>query len=515
MHTQSPSYSIGHIDHVPPYSHSMSFMPTPGLRIDPMTTGVTHISSATPSSPAIVGSSVVGSQAKQPDVHVENEQVVGLQSPLQGQPKRIRKAPPCGTGGHKAGHKAGPTQCEEPHQGDAVLPSPYTRHYTRQHKRKGSYGVVYKARDLRTSELVAIKVISLSQGEEGYEEICGEIEMLQQCSHPNVVHYLGSYQGEDCLWIVMEYCGGGSVADLMNVTDEPLGVSNSIYLFKNFIMESYYEKYENLLDSDFQDFIAQVLPLGMSGKLPDNLNLVPRLLVLQHNLIGEVSLWILPILLKSAKARKDEILASVSELKIAKENLPKLEGRSKLKPGLPKYDGKIDYTHDFFACQAFLTVSGQLQVESYACALTSVYTFGPLKAENSHTSSHLAEFWMVKPEIAFAELKDDMNCAEAYVRFLCQWLLDNCLDDMEFMADKSTLNTKAFQNAIFYLNSFADKGGAKLFVPAGQWFTRSFDLISHLTLWLDKDAVILGSTVTMELLMVKVTSGGTGFRMEA
>ncbi|KAK4598857.1 hypothetical protein RGQ29_016058 [Quercus rubra] len=87
---------------------------------------------------------------------------------------------------------------------------------------KGSYGAVYKARDLRTSELVAIKVISLSEGEEGYDEICGEIEMLQQCSHPNVVRYLGSYQGEDCLWIVMEYCGGGSVADLMNVTEEPL-----------------------------------------------------------------------------------------------------------------------------------------------------------------------------------------------------------------------------------------------------------------------------------------------------
>nr|GLL32122.1 serine/threonine-protein kinase dst1 [Ipomoea trifida]GMD18351.1 serine/threonine-protein kinase dst1 [Ipomoea batatas] len=87
---------------------------------------------------------------------------------------------------------------------------------------KGSYGAVYKARDLRTSELVAIKVISLSEGEEGYEEIRGEIEMLQQCSHPNVVRYLGSYQGEEYLWIVMEYCGGGSVADLMNVTDEPL-----------------------------------------------------------------------------------------------------------------------------------------------------------------------------------------------------------------------------------------------------------------------------------------------------
>ncbi|GBG68289.1 hypothetical protein CBR_g2836 [Chara braunii] len=87
---------------------------------------------------------------------------------------------------------------------------------------KGSYGAVYKARDLHTSELVAIKVISLSEAEEGYEEIRGEIEMLQQCNHPNVVRYLGSYQGDDYLWIVMEYCGGSSVADLINVTDEPL-----------------------------------------------------------------------------------------------------------------------------------------------------------------------------------------------------------------------------------------------------------------------------------------------------
>lgn len=64
------------------------------------------------------------------------------------------------------------------------------------------------------------------------------------------------------------------------------------------------------------------------------------------------------------------------------------------------------------------------------------------------------------------------------------------------VGDGMTLNTKAFQNAIFYLNSFTDKGGAKLFVPAGRWLTGSFDLISHLTLWLDKDAVILGSTVS-------------------
>ncbi|XP_019428756.1 PREDICTED: serine/threonine-protein kinase dst1 isoform X2 [Lupinus angustifolius] len=95
---------------------------------------------------------------------------------------------------------------------------------------KGSYGAVYKARDLRTSEMVAIKVISLSEGEEGYEEIRGEIEMLQQCNHPNVVRYLGSYQGEEYLWIVMEYCGGGSVADLMNVTDEALDEGQIAYI---------------------------------------------------------------------------------------------------------------------------------------------------------------------------------------------------------------------------------------------------------------------------------------------
>ncbi|KAF8393480.1 hypothetical protein HHK36_021724 [Tetracentron sinense] len=148
--------------------------------------------------------------------------------------------------------------------------------------------------------------------------------------------------------------------------------------------------------------------------------------------------------LKSAKAKKEEITASVAELTKAKENLSKLEERSKLKPGIPQKDGKIDYSHDFFARQAFLTVSGQLQVETFACALSSVYTFGPtFRAEHSHTSRHLAEFWMVEPEIAFADLEDDMNCAEAYVRFLCQWLLDNCLDDMQFMVknfDKTAID---------------------------------------------------------------------------
>ncbi|KAJ6742814.1 hypothetical protein OIU85_016860 [Salix viminalis] len=139
--------------------------------------------------------------------------------------------------------------------------------------------------------------------------------------------------------------------------------------------------------------------------------------------------------LKAAKATKEDISASVSDLKKAKENLSRVEERAKLKPGIPKKDGKIDYGQDFFGRQAFLTVSGQLQVETYACAVSSVYTFGPtFRAEHSHTSRHLAEFWMVEPEIAFADLQDDMNCAEAYVKYMCQWLLNKCFDDMELMA---------------------------------------------------------------------------------
>ncbi|MBA0827434.1 hypothetical protein Goarm_012216, partial [Gossypium armourianum] len=74
-------------------------------------------------------------------------------------------------------------------------------------------------------------------------------------------------------------------------------------------------------------------------------------------------------------------------------------------------------------------------IETYAYAISNVYTFGPIfRAEQSHTSRHLAEFWMVEPEIAFADLQDDMNCAEAYVKYMCKWLLEKCLDDMEFMA---------------------------------------------------------------------------------
>mmetsp|Transcript_12185 Transcript_12185/g.19117 ORF Transcript_12185/g.19117 Transcript_12185/m.19117 type:complete len:291 (+) Transcript_12185:1201-2073(+) len=103
--------------------------------------------------------------------------------------------------------------------------------------------------------------------------------------------------------------------------------------------------------------------------------------------------------------------------------------------GIPRTaEGKVDYSEDFFGQPVNMTVSGQLQAEIYACAMTSVYTFGPtFRAENSHTSRHLAEFWMIEPEIAFADLYDTMQCAEDYVRYCCMCVLEECMDDMLFL----------------------------------------------------------------------------------
>jgi asparaginyl-tRNA synthetase len=101
---------------------------------------------------------------------------------------------------------------------------------------------------------------------------------------------------------------------------------------------------------------------------------------------------------------------------------------------VPKTDkGEIDYKHDFFGKKAHLTVSGQLNGEAYACALGRIYTFGPtFRAENSNTSRHLAEFWMVEPEAAFFDLDDDAALAEAYLKYCFNYVLDNCLEDIEF-----------------------------------------------------------------------------------
>lgn len=94
--------------------------------------------------------------------------------------------------------------------------------------------------------------------------------------------------------------------------------------------------------------------------------------------------------------------------------------------------GAVDHAQDFFGKPAFLTVSGQLNAEIYACALSDVYTFGPtFRAENSNTSRHLAEFWMIEPEMAFADIHDDMDLAERYLKTLFSEVLESCPEDME------------------------------------------------------------------------------------
>ena len=116
----------------------------------------------------------------------------------------------------------------------------------------------------------------------------------------------------------------------------------------------------------------------------------------------------------------------------------------------PKMEGNIDYTQDFFGEKTSLTVSGQLEGEIYALALSEIYTFGPtFRAENSNTSRHLSEFWMVEPEMAFYDLDDDMDLAEEFIKYLLVDVLENCSKDMEFFnqrIDKTIL--EVMQNIV-------------------------------------------------------------------
>ncbi|QZT35992.1 asparagine--tRNA ligase [Halosquirtibacter xylanolyticus] len=100
-------------------------------------------------------------------------------------------------------------------------------------------------------------------------------------------------------------------------------------------------------------------------------------------------------------------------------------------------EGEVDFSQDFFGKSTNLTVSGQLEGELAAMALGQIYTFGPtFRAENSNTSRHLAEFWMIEPEMAFADLNDNMDLAEEFLRYLIQYALDNCKEDIEFLAKR-------------------------------------------------------------------------------
>jgi len=133
--------------------------------------------------------------------------------------------------------------------------------------------------------------------------------------------------------------------------------------------------------------------------------------------------WVNTPIITSSDAEGAGALFRVSTLDLA--NLPRTG------------EGKIDFAQDFFGREAFLTVSGQLNVEAYCLALTKVYTFGPtFRAENSNTSRHLAEFWMIEPEIAFADLSDDATLAERLLRSVFETLLNERPDDLAFFDER-------------------------------------------------------------------------------
>jgi asparaginyl-tRNA synthetase len=134
-------------------------------------------------------------------------------------------------------------------------------------------------------------------------------------------------------------------------------------------------------------------------------------------------LWVNTPIITASDAEGAGALFRVSTLDFA--NLPRTPG------------GGVDFMRDFFGRETFLTVSGQLNVEAYCLALTKVYTFGPtFRAENSNTSRHLAEFWMIEPEIAFADLSDDATLAEQLLKFTFETLLNNSQEDLAFFDER-------------------------------------------------------------------------------
>jgi asparaginyl-tRNA synthetase len=141
-------------------------------------------------------------------------------------------------------------------------------------------------------------------------------------------------------------------------------------------------------------------------------------------------------------------------------------------------DGSIDYSKDFFGKATNLTVSGQLEAELAAMALSKVYTFGPtFRAENSNTSRHLAEFWMIEPEVAFADIHDDMDLAEGLLKYCVQYALDNCADDLAFLSERLKNEEKSLPEA-----------------------DRSMELMEKLKFVLEDDFVRLTYTEAIEIL---------------
>ncbi len=138
-----------------------------------------------------------------------------------------------------------------------------------------------------------------------------------------------------------------------------------------------------------------------------------------------------------------------------------------------KEDGSVDYSADFFGKPTALTVSGQLEGELGATALGAIYTFGPtFRAENSNTPRHLSEFWMIEPEVAFFDITDNMDLAEDFIKYCIKYALDNCIDDIEFLAehyDKELVDRLKFVlDNEFVRLSYSD--GVKILEESGHKF---------------------------------------------
>ncbi|GAB4841499.1 hypothetical protein Ancab_022215 [Ancistrocladus abbreviatus] len=138
--------------------------------------------------------------------------------------------------------------------------------------------------------------------------------------------------------------------------------------------------------------------------------------------------------LKRNDSNRDALVAAILDLKKTNELVSQLEATEKMKAATSLKSNAVSTSEDHSPCLAYLTVSGRLHLESYACALGHVYSYGPrFRAETSQTAKYVAEMWMVEAEIAFAELEEAMSCATDLLKFLCKCVLDNCPEDMKFI----------------------------------------------------------------------------------
>uniref|UniRef100_A0A5B6ZBR0 asparagine--tRNA ligase n=1 Tax=Davidia involucrata TaxID=16924 RepID=A0A5B6ZBR0_DAVIN len=138
-----------------------------------------------------------------------------------------------------------------------------------------------------------------------------------------------------------------------------------------------------------------------------------------------------------SESNKEALAAAIQDLRKANELALQLEEREKSKSRTSLVPNKVDFSEDFFCRQTFLTVSGRLHLESYACALGNVYSFGPrFRAEKTGSKKYLAEMWMIELEMAFSQLEDAMNCADDLLKFLCKWVLENCSEDLTFVSKR-------------------------------------------------------------------------------